>query len=315
MADEVQLTMAVLNHGQWDALRDGSVQPEGITLQPIEVNPPTQIYRRQVRNLEFDVAEIAITTFLCARSFDIPITAIPVFSNRDVTMSPILYNVRSGIKQPQDLEGKRVGMRSYTVTNNTQARALLKSQFGVDTNRVTWVVVEDAHVAQYKEPRNVEFAAEGKTLEGMLKDGEIDAGIQLRVPPEGDVQLLLTEQEADEVGLNFYRRTGIYPIGHIMKIKDEALHAHPWIAAELFRAFKASKDRYVASLDERTEPNDRDRQSIRNRELVGGDPLPFGLRRNRKDMEAMVQWDYEQRVIPTRIEVDPLFAPGTRDID
>jgi len=315
MAEPVRLTMALLNHGQWDALRDGRVKPSGIELQHIEVNPPPMIYRRMVRNLEFDVAEVAITTFLCAKSFDKPISAIPVFSNRDVTMSPIVYNVRSGIKAPKDLEGKRVGMRSYTVTNNTQARALLKSEFGVDTDKVTWVVTEDAHVAEYREPPNVEYAPEGKTLEGMLKAGEIDAGIQLRVPAEGDIRVLLTEEEADEVGLRYYRRTGVYPIGHLITIKDDVLRSHPWIAAELFRAFTASKETYLAGLGQRTDLTERDKQSLRNREIVGGDPLPFGLGRNRKDMEAMIQWDLEQKVIPQPLEVDSLFAPGTLDLE
>lgn len=315
MAESVRLTMAVLNHGQWDALRDGTATPSGIALQPIEVNPPTMIYRRMVRDLDFDVAEIAITTFLCARSFSKPIIAIPVFSNRDLTISPILYNVRSGIKEPKDLEGKRVAMRSYTVTNNTQARALLRSEFGVDTNKVTWVVTEDAHVAEYRGPANVELAPEGSSLDEMLKAGEIDAGIQLRVPAEGDLRLLFTEEESHEIGLQYYRRTGVYPIGHVMTIKDEALHAHPWIAAELFRAFKESKDRYVAGLDERADLDGRDRQSIRNRDIVGGDPLPFGLRQNRNAMEAMIQWNREQKVIPALLDLDSLFASGTRDID
>lgn len=315
MAEPVQLTMALLNHGQWDALRDGRVQPSGIALEHVEVDPPPMIYRRMVRNLEFDVAEVAITTFLCARSFNKPISAIPVFSNRDVTMSPIVYNARSGIKTPKDLEGKRVGMRSYTVTNNTQARALLKAEFGVDTDKVTWVVTEDAHVAEYKEPANVEYAPEGRTLDGMLKAGEIDAGIQLRIAVEGDIRVLLSDEEADEVGVRYYRRTGVYPIGHLITIKDDVLRAHPWIAAELFRAFTASKEAYLARLDKATNPTGRDKQSLRNREIVGGDPLPFGLRRNRKAMQAMIQWDLEQRVIPRPLDLDGLFAPGTHELD
>lgn len=314
MAAPAELTVALLNHGQWDALRDGRVKPDGIQLQHIEVNPPTAIYRRMVRHLEFDVAEIAITTFLCARSFKKPITAIPIFSNRDVTMAEILYNVRSGIKEPKDLEGKRVGMRSYTVTNNTQARALLRSEFGVDTDRIQWVVTEDAHVAEYREPSNVQFAAAGRTLEEMVKTGEIDAGIQLRMRPEGDIRLLLSEEEANEVGLRYYRRTGVYPIGHVMTIKDATLNAHPEIAVELLRAFTASKELYLAGLAERDPLSDRDRQSLRNREIVGGDPLPFGLARNRKSLQGMIEMNVDQKVIPSPLDIDSLFAPTTRDL-
>ncbi|MEA2641234.1 MAG: 4,5-dihydroxyphthalate decarboxylase [Chloroflexota bacterium] len=315
MAEPVRLTMAILNHGQWDALRDGMIQPKGIALEQIDVEQPPMIYRRMVRNLEFDVAEVAITTFLCARSFGIPITALPVFTNRDLTMTQIVSRVASGIRAPKDLEGKRVGMRSYTVTNNTQARALLNSELGVDTNRVTWVVTEDAHVAEYREPPNVQRAPSGKSLEEMLQAGEIDAGIQLRIKPGGDFRALLSEVEADEVGVRYLRRTGVYPIGHIMTVKDATLRAHPWIAEELFRAFKASKDAYVAGLDTRPNPGERDRQSVRNREIVGGDPLPFGLPRNRASMEGMVRWNVDQQVIRSPLDIDSLFAAGTHELD
>lgn len=315
MADELRLSIAVLNHGQWDALKDGSVTPEGIALDRVEVDPPPMIYRRMVRDLEFDVAEVAITTYLCARSFGIPITALPVFSNRDLTMSEIVTNVRSGIERPKDLEGKRVGMRSYTVTNNTQARALLRSEFGVDTDAVRWVVTEDAHVAQYKEPPNVERAADGRTLEEMLEAGEIDAGIQLRSKIEGDIRALLTPEERDATALGFYERTGVYPIGHLMTVKNAVLEANPWVASALFRAFAASKDRYVAGLDTIGSPSGRDRQSIRNRGIVGGDPLPFGLARNRTAMEGMVAMDVDQKIIPSALDIDGLFAAGTHDLE
>ena len=314
MAGDLRLSIAVLDHGQWDALKDGRVTPEGVELDHIDVDRPPMIYRRMVRGLEFDVAEVAITTYLCAKSFDIPITALPVFSNRDLTMAEIVVNASSGIERPKDLEGKRVGMRSYTVTNNTQARALLRSEFDVDTDSVRWVVTEDAHVAQYKEPPNVELAPEGRTLEEMLEAGEIDAGIQLRSKPVGGIRLLLTQEERDAAALSFYKRTGVYPIGHLMTVKDEVLDANPWVAAALFRAFAASKDRYVAGLDGLESPGARDLQSIRNRQIVGGDPLPFGLARNRTAMEGMVAMDVGQRIIPNAMDVDGLFAAGTHDL-
>ena len=163
MADPLHLTIATFNHGQWDALKDGRVTPDGIELEHIQVASP---YRPMVRELAYDIAEVALTTFACAKSFDIPITGIPIFSNRDVTMSPIVYNVRSGIKSPADLEGKRVGLRSFTVTNNTQCRALLQYEFGIDTKKVQWVVTEDAHVAQYKEPSPRLLRAGGQEARG-----------------------------------------------------------------------------------------------------------------------------------------------------
>src|SRR4029453_15025519 len=118
-------------------------------------------------------------------------------------------------------------------------------------------------------------------------------------------------EEATEVGLRFFRRTGVYPVGHVMTVKNDTLNAHPWVAIEMFRAFKASKDLYLTGLEQRSNLGRRDLQSLRNRELVGGDPLPFGLKRNRKSIEAMMEIDVQQRIIPKPFDVDSLFAPNT----
>src|SRR5438093_2676909 len=226
MPEPLDLTIALLNHGQTDALRDGRVQPRGIALRHVEVNPPPMIYRRMVRNPEFDVAEVATTTFLCAKSVGKPISAIPVFSNRDLTLTPLVCGTGSGINAPKDLEGKRVGMRSYTETNTTQTRALLRSELGVDTDRVRWVITEDAHVAEYEPPSNVEMQ-EGADQAAMLKSGELDALLAPRIQAGYGQKLLWTESEAEEVAVGYWRRTGVYPIGHIMAVKDETLQANP----------------------------------------------------------------------------------------
>jgi len=305
---DLSLTISIFNHGQWDALRDGSVGAEGIALEHVNLGSP---YRPMVRDLAFDIAEVALTTYVCAKSFDVPITAIPIFSNRDVTMTPVVYNARSGITKPKELEGKRVGLRSYTVTNNTQCRGLLAYEFGVDTAKVTWVVADDAHVAQYKNPENVEYAPKGTSLEEMLVAGEIDAGIQLRAKIGGDIQYLITEEEADRVGMKFFRESGVYPIGHVMTIRDDVLAANPWVGPAMFRAFLESKDHYMVGLDAKPEPSKRDAQAIRNREIYGGDPFPMGLEANRKSLEGMIKIYVEQRIIPASIEVDGLFAANT----
>lgn len=307
MAD-LPLTISIFNHGQWDALRDGSVGAEGIALEHVNLGSP---YRPMVRDLAFDIAEVALTTYVCAKSFDVPITGIPIFSNRDVTMTPVVYNTRSGITKPKELEGKRVGLRSYTVTNNTQCRGLLAYEFGVDPAKVIWVVADDAHVAQYKDPQNVEYAPKGASLEELLVAGEIDAGIQLGAEIGGDIQYLITEEEADRVGMKFFRESGVYPIGHVMTIRDDVLAANPWVGPAMFRAFLESKDHYMAGLDAKPEPSKRDAQAIRNREIYGGDPFPMGLEANRKSLEGMIKIYVEQRIIPASIEIDGLFAANT----
>ena len=205
MAD-LRLKTATFPHGQWDGLKDGRVKPEGIELEHVQASPNT--YRRMVRDLEFDVAEVALTTFVAAKWFGVPITGIPIFSNRDVTMSPISYNVRAGIKNPKDLEGKRIGLRSYTVTNTTQCRALLSYEFGVDTDSIRYSVSEDAHVAQYVNPPNVTQIPSDKTLEQMLADGELDAGLQLAVKPEGNIQAAVHRGGSERSGPWILRKDG-----------------------------------------------------------------------------------------------------------
>ena len=310
MAD-LPLTISIFKHGQWDALRDGDVKAEGIDLEHVDLGSP---YRPMVRDLAFDIAEVALTTYVCATAFDIPITAIPIFSNRDVTMTPVVYNVRSGIQRPKDLEGKRVGLRSYTVTNNTQCRGLLAYEFGVDPAKVTWVVSDDAHVAQYTDPENVEYAPEGTSLEEMLAAGDIDAGIQLRSEIGGDIRYLVSEEEGDRVGMKFFRATGVYPIGHVMTIKNDVLTENPWVGPAMYRAFLESKNRYMAGLDSNPKPSKRDIQAMRNREIYGGDPFPMGLALNRESLEGMIKMYAEQRIIPAPVEVDSLFAANTLNL-
>jgi 4,5-dihydroxyphthalate decarboxylase len=304
------LTISIFNHGQWDALRNGDVSVDGVRLERMDRGSP---YRPMVRELAFDVAEVAFTTYICAKSFDIPITAIPIFSNRDLTMTPVVYNTRSGITKPKDLEGKRVGLRSYTVTNNTQCRGLLAYEYGVDADLVTWVVTEDAHVSQYKDPVNVEYAPIGSSLEDMLIAGEIDAGIQLRSEIGGDIQELISEEERDEIGTKFFRDTGVYPIGHVMAIRDEVLALHPEVGIAMFHAFVESKNIYMAGLDSKVGLSQRDNQAVRNRDAYGGDPFPMGIAANSDSIEGMVRMYVEQRIISAPIAIDHLFAPNTLD--
>ena len=137
---------------------------------------------------------------------------------------------------------------------------------------------------------------------------EIDAGIQLGVEIGGDIQYLITEEEADRVGMKFFRESGVYPIGHVMTIRDDVLAANPWVGPAMFRAFLESKDHYMAGLDAKAEPSKRDAQAIRNREIYGGDPFPMGLEANRKSLEGMIKIYVEQRIIPASIEIDGLCA-------
>jgi NMT1/THI5 like len=161
-----------------------------------------------VRTLEFDVSEMAITTYLTAKAHGKAFTALPVFVMRQFHHSPILYNVKSGVKSPKDLEGKKVGVRAYTVTTGVWARGILASEYGVDLSKVTWVVVDEEHVQEYQKPANVEERPKANLGE-MLAKGELAAAIGAGAVDSPDVlPLFVSPREAEA---DWYRKTGIYP--------------------------------------------------------------------------------------------------------
>ena len=306
MADLKLIVAGIGDHER--ALRTGEAKAQGIDLEVVDVDRP---FMRMSRGLEFDVAEMSMSVYLCARSVERPFTAIPVFPNRGGFSAGISCRVDRGINDPRDLEGKRVGLRLFTVTNQVQGRGMLKSAFRVDTDAVTWVVFGESHVAEYVPPSNVEMAPAGKTLEGMLLDGEIDAALGV-APQSNQIRWLISPDESVEIDARRYRETGIWEIGQTVAIKDATLQAHPWIAEALFHAFTTAKNLYLQQLRAGKIETPEDRAWVRAITLVGDDPLPYGVAPNRKALDASVEMNLEQRVIPSRIDIDSLFVPSTR---
>jgi 4,5-dihydroxyphthalate decarboxylase len=263
-----------------------------------------------VRGLEFDITEMAITTYICARAHDKPITAIPVFLMRQFHHGGILHNTDVGIRTPKDLEGKRVGInRGYTVTAGLWARSILQHEHDVDLKSITWVLSGDEHVAEYKAPANVVPIEEGKKLDEMLVSGEIPAatGVQLDAP---NVTPLIPN--ALEAGLEAVRQRGLYPINHTLVVKNEVLEAHPELAVDIFNTFAAAKDLYVQRLKagQIEEPSEQDKINERVME-ISGDPLPYGVESNRVVLEAILQYCMEQGILTKPFSVEELFAAGT----
>src|SRR5881396_369712 len=152
--------------GNNQALKDGSVKPRTFAFEFVEVNPLIAAFRRMVRGLEFDICEMAITTYICAKAHGKRMTAVPVFLVRAFHHGAILVNSKAGIKSPKDLEGKRLGVnRGYTVTTGVWARGVLADEHGVDLDKITWVLSGDEHVAEYKPPANVVPIEKGKTID------------------------------------------------------------------------------------------------------------------------------------------------------
>jgi 4,5-dihydroxyphthalate decarboxylase len=179
------------------ALRDGSVRSERVRFDFIEVDPITRAFRRMARDLEFDVSEMAITTHALAHAFQKPITALPIVLSRDFHHASVVCTNGSSIRGPKELAGRRVGVRAWSQTTGVWIRGIMKAEYGLEPSAMTTVTEEDAHVREYQDPPYVERAAAGKTLRGMLNDGEVDAAIALRpLPKPGEYRTVIPDADA-----------------------------------------------------------------------------------------------------------------------
>ena len=305
----LSLKIATGNYGHTAPLKDGSVTSDAIAFEQVDVPVIINAFRRMIRGLEFDVSEMALSTYLCARAHGIPITAIPIFLVRAFHHGSLVYNTKSGITSPKDIEGRRVGVRGYTVTTGVWARGILSSQYGVDLGAVTWVVAGDEHVEAYRAPSNVVSDPGDGDLARMLDAGEIDAAVAVVKSP--DVKPIVPDPA--EAAAKRFGEDGVYPINHTLVVKNEVLAANPWLAQELFALFKAAKGKYLEHLAA-DGPDDGDIQA-RTRSVVGGDPLPYGIEANRKTLDTFFAYTFEQKIIPGKVDVEEVFEPSTLELE
>ncbi len=298
------LKTALATRGHTEALVNGSVTPPSFALDVEEVPVIIKAFRRMVRGQDFDVCELAMTTYLCARAHGKPFTAIPIFPMRAFHHGAIAYNTTSGIRTPADLEGRTVGVnRGYTVTTGVWARSILQHEHGVDLRKVTWVLSGDEHVAEYRPPANTVAIEPGRTLEALLAAGEIAAAVGVHVDSP-DVKPLIPN--ASEAGFEALRRDGHYPINHTVVVRNDVLDAHPDLAAQLFDAFVEAKRLYLDRLKS-GRIDSPDPVHVRVMEMTG-DPLPYGIEPNRRMLESLIQYAVEQEILSRPFTVEELFA-------
>jgi 4,5-dihydroxyphthalate decarboxylase len=312
MAD-LKLKTVSRTQGNNRALKDGTVKPSTFEFQFEEVDPLIAAFRRMVRGNEFDICEMAITTYICAKAHGKPMTAVPVFLVRAFHHGAILVNTKAGIGAPKDLEGRRVGVnRGYTVTTGVWARSILQDEHGVDLSKITWVLSGDEHVAEYRPPANVVPVEAGKKIGEMLASGELAAAIGVEAGSP-DVQPLIPD--ALEAGLAALRRRGHYPINHLVVIKDELIAKYPALAPDVFDAFAAAKRRYLDRLEAGQIENPTEVDEVHRRVMaITGDPLPYGIAPNRKVIEELIGHALTQGIIGKPVTADELFAPSTRGL-
>lgn len=295
------------------ALKQGEVAPAGYPLVFEEVPVLVDGFRRMVRELAYDVSEMALTTYLTAREHGVRFTALPVFLVRGFHHGAILVTKDSGITEPAQLAGRRVGVnRGYTVTTGVWARAIMALEHGLDLDSVTWVLSGDEHVESYRPPANVVPAGPGKKLGEMLLAGELDAVVNAKVDHPDVVPLI---PEPEEAGYAALREHGLYPINHLVVVKDEVLEAHPDAAKAVFDAFAESKRRYVDRLRAGAVETADDRMYARVMDETGlDDPLPYGIEPNRAVLELLVEQAAAQHILRRPVDVESIFAPATRDL-
>jgi 4,5-dihydroxyphthalate decarboxylase len=254
---------------------------------------------------------MALTTYVCARAHGKRFTALPIFLVRAFHHGAIVVNTDLGIRHPKDLEGRKVGVnRGWTVTTGLWARSVLQHQYGVDLQKITWVLSGDEHVAEYQPPAYVQPIEKGRKMAEMVASGELAGAIGVEVDAPNVKPLIANAAQA---GLDALRDHGHYPINHLVVVKDEVLAAHPNVAQAVFDAFAESKRRYVEQLRAGgiAEPTAVDLMHRRVMELTGADPLPYGIAPNRRMLETALASAVEQGIIDRALALEELFAPST----
>jgi 4,5-dihydroxyphthalate decarboxylase len=273
------------------ALRRGEIRSPLVTLDFADVKPVSAGFKPAVRELAFDVAELAIVTLLVAKAHGVPLVLLPVVVLGRFQHPYLVYNRERGPLKPGDLAGRRVGIRSYSVTTVTWVRGILAEEWGVDLDRVTWITFEEPHVAAFRDPPTVQRAAAGQDLLGMLLAGEIDAAILGGEPPKDPRVAPLIPDPANAARAWREKHQAIQ-INHMVTVKASLSRSQPDVVSEIYRMLVESKRAAGPPADL--------------------DTTPVGVEANRRNLEVAIEYVHAQRLIPRRFTVDELFDDATR---
>ena len=275
------------------ALKKGEVRSDRIAFDFADVKVPSSAFKRVVRDIEFDVGELAVFTYIIARAFNRPVELLPVVLLARFQHSYLLYNAERGVIRPGDLNGKRIGIRSYSVTTSAWLRGILQADAGVDPKSITWVTFEDPHVAEFKDPPNVERAAEGKELTEMLFAGEIDAMVGTdRLAKDDRLRTVFPDPAA--AADDWHKRYGAIQINHMVTVSEKLARENPDIVREIYRLLTESKKAGGLPTG------------------AGPDLNPMGVEANRRNLEVAIDYCHRQGLIPRKFTVDELFDDTTR---
>jgi len=287
MPETLRLRIALGKHDHVRPLRDGRAASPRIAFEFVDVEPLPKAFRQMVRGEGLDVSEMAVVTHFLAHHFGKPIKglAIPLWSRLPHTN--LVCPVGSAIREPRDLNGKKVGVRAYAQTSGVWVRGIMATDYGVDLDSITWGTMEDAHLAEYADPANTCRYAPSPALRDLMMQGEFAAIMGERIVDPSGVRPLIADAAA--AAHDWIRRTGIHPINHVLTIKTALVAENPWLPEELMAVFNLARELAIAD---------------------GAEPPPvYGFAHNRDSLQCCARFSEDQRITPHVYDVGEMFYP------
>jgi 4,5-dihydroxyphthalate decarboxylase len=321
----LRLTLALSHYDRHIPFFDGSVHAEGVDLQVLEVGQSNPLkhgqdrHERMLQRSEFDICELSLSSYLIAKSRGMPFTAIPVFPRRLFSLSQMWVNKNAGIKSPEDLIGKKIGLSTFQTTLSVLAKGDLQAEYGVPWRKLDWYMSKDEAVPiKPIDGVRMQILKPGQKIGAMLDNGEIDALMVPHPPKEalrggGNIRRLFTDLKAEET--KYFRKNGYYPIMHVVAFKDQVLAQYPWLARSVMEAFDKAKEACVEYYDDPNWSRFVWGRHLFEEERIafGEDPWPHGVKKNRANLERFIGYSLDQGLMEKKLEVEELFAPSTLD--
>lgn len=314
MSKNVPITLACGDYEITRALKQGLTKPDGIDLTILTASDSATRHWRFLRKGEFDVCELSASAYLAAREHGMPIRAIPVFPHRRFRHGFVFINTGKNIRKPTDLKGRKIGVKSFLVTATLWTRGILEHEYGVPHRSIEWFSELEEDI-EFNPPKGLSLTRipASESPEEMLLAGELDALLLpdlLSVSAQKDPRVARLFPDYKEREIEYFNKTGIFPIMHVVAIREDILAKQPWIAGSLFNAFNQSKDLAMKRMENpRIVPLAWYREAWEEQEhILGSDPWEYGLtERNRKNFETLTGYAAEQGILSAKIPLEELF--------
>ena len=313
-----KITFAGGDYDRTHPLIEGAIKPEGLELD-WSVLPYHEIWTRMLNRYDFHASELSLSSYLIARTMGKPLIAIPVFPARAFRHSCIFVNAKSGIREPRDLMGRKVAIAEFQQTATVWVRGALQHHYGVDLQEIRWFTWAKSRMEiELARGYDLTQIPEGSAPDEMLAAGELDAMICANLFPSmlnGRPEIRRLFENYPEVEADYFKQTGIFPIMHTVAMREDLWKESPEIAVDLFNAFQQAKLQAYRRLNDLSPYRISlvwFREPLRQqREILGDDPWPYGLEKNRHVVETLMGYLYEQGLAPRKIPVEELFARNT----